>query len=77
MTDSNIKHLALLGKEVSFCFSSYGVAYQTDGQVTSLVLHLHGDHEISVDDDGEFYSFSDSQFPSFLWVEGLVTPAQN
>jgi hypothetical protein len=59
MTDSNIKHLALLGKEVSFCFSSCGVAYQTDGQVTSLVLHLHGDHEISVDDDCEFYSFSE------------------
>ena len=57
MTFSNINALALLGKQVSYSFSLGGTIYETDGQVTSVVLHLHGDHEFSVD-DGDYYAFS-------------------
>ena len=35
-----------------------GTTYQGYGQVTAVVLHLHGDHEFSVD-DGDYYSFSE------------------
>jgi hypothetical protein len=48
----------LLGKQVSYSFCLGGTTYQSYGQVTSVVLHLHGDHEFSVD-DGDYYSFSE------------------
>ena len=48
----------LLGKQVSYSFCLGGTTYQGYGQVTSVVLHLHGDHEFSVD-DGDYYSFSE------------------
>jgi microcystin-dependent protein len=58
MTFSNINALDLLGKQVSYSFSLVGTIYETDGQVTSVVLNLHGDHEFSVD-DGDFFSFDE------------------
>ena len=58
MTDSNIKHLELLGKQVSFvAVSKYGNTF-LEGRVTDIVFNLHGEHQFSVD-DGEFYSFSE------------------
>ncbi|WP_104490249.1 hypothetical protein [Acinetobacter indicus] len=48
----------LLGKQVSYSFCLGETTYQSDGQVTSVVLNLHGDHEFSVD-DGDYYSFSE------------------
>lgn len=48
----------LLGKQVSYSFCLGGTTYQSDGEVTSVVLNLHGDHEFSVD-DGDYYSFSE------------------
>lgn len=48
----------LLGKQVSYSFRLGETIYQSDGEVTSVVLNLHGDHEFSVD-DGDYYSFSE------------------
>ena len=59
MSISNSNLLELLGKNVSFSWlGAEGVVYETDGEVTSVVLNLHGDHEFSVD-DGDYYSFSE------------------
>lgn len=55
-TFENLKDL--LGKQVSYSFSLGGTIYETDGQVTSVVLNLHGDHEFAVD-EGDYYSFSE------------------
>lgn len=48
----------LLGKQVSYSFSLGQTTYESDGQVTSVVLNLHGDHEFAVD-EGDYYSFSE------------------
>lgn len=48
----------LLGKQVSYSFSLGQTTYESDGQVTSVVLNLNGDHEFAVD-DGDYYSFSE------------------
>ncbi|WP_180009752.1 hypothetical protein, partial [Acinetobacter sp. YH16057] len=57
--NQTVEHLKdLLGKQVSYSICLGGTTYQSDGEVTSVVLHLHGDHEFSVD-DGDYYSFSE------------------
>ena len=48
----------LLGKQVSYSFSLGQTTYESDGQITSVVLNLNGDHEFAVD-DGDYYSFSE------------------
>ena len=58
MTFSNINALDLLGKQVSYSFSLGGTIYETDGQVTSVVLSLTSEPEISIN-DGDFYSLSE------------------
>lgn len=66
----------LLGKQVSYSFSLGGTTYQSDGEVTSVVLNLHGDHEFSVD-EGDYYSFSELTEFKILGssdaLEGLIT----
>ena len=58
MTDSNIKHLELLGKQVSFvAVSKYGNTF-LEGRVTNIVFSLNRCPEISLN-DGDFYSFSE------------------
>ena len=46
----------LLGKQVSYSFSLGGTTYQSGGEVTSVVLNLHGDHEFSVDEEITIFS---------------------
>ena len=59
MAVSNTNLLALLGKQVSFSWlGADGVTYQSDGELTSIAFHLHGDHEFAVD-EGDYYSFSE------------------
>lgn len=58
MTDSNIKHLELLGKQVSFvAVSKYGNTF-LEGRVTNIVFSLNGCPQISLN-DADFYSFSE------------------
>lgn len=59
MAVSNTNLLGLLGKQVSYSWlGADGVTYQSDGELTSIVFHLHGDHEFAVD-EGDYYSFSE------------------
>ena len=59
MAVSNTNLLELLGKQVSFSWlGADGVTYQSDGELTSIVFHLHGDHDFAVD-EGDYYSFSE------------------
>ena len=59
MTALDTTVLNLLGKEVSFSYVLKPFTFQTDGTVTSIVFNLHGEHEFSVDDGDDFYSFSE------------------
>lgn len=59
MSISNSNLLELLGKNVSFSWLGVeGVVYETDGELSSIVFNVHGDHEFSVD-DGDYFSFSE------------------
>jgi hypothetical protein len=59
MTAANTKLLELLGKQVSFCWlGADGVTYETDGELTSIVFHLHGASEFTLD-DGDYFSFDE------------------
>ena len=55
-TVEDLKHL--LGKQVSYSFCLGGTTFYSDGEVTSVVLNLNGDHEFAVD-YGDYYSFSE------------------
>ena len=57
MAVSNTNLLDLLGKQVSFSWlGADGSIYESDGQLTSVVIHLHGSPEFAVD-DGEYLTF--------------------
>lgn len=59
MAVSNTNLLEFLGKQVSYSWlGADGVTYQSDGELTSIAFHLHGDHEFAVD-EGDYYSFSE------------------
>lgn len=59
MAVANTNLLGLLGKQVSYSWlGADGVTYQSDGELTSIAFHLHGDHEFAVD-EGDYYSFSE------------------
>ena len=59
MAVANTNLLELLGKQVSFSWlGSDGVTYQSDGELTSIVFHLHGSSDFSVD-DGDYFSFDE------------------
>lgn len=59
MAVANTNLLELLGKQVSFSWlGAYGVTYQSDGELTSIVFHLHGSSEFSVD-DSDYFSFDE------------------
>lgn len=61
MAVANTNLLELLGKQVSFSWlGADGVTYQSDGELTSIVFHLHGSSEFSVD-DGDYFSFDEIQ----------------
>ena len=52
----------LMGEHVSFVknvkISGQFLSDKIEGKLTDIVLHLHGDHEFSVD-DGDYFSFSE------------------
>lgn len=62
MTDSNLKHLELLGKEVSFVvvskYKDNFIHTLHEGKVTNIVFSLDTCPEISIN-DGDFYSFNE------------------
>jgi hypothetical protein len=59
MAVANTNLLELLGKQVSFSWlGADGVTYQSDGELTSIVFHLHGSSDFSVD-DGDYFSFDE------------------
>ena len=59
MAVANTKLLELMGKQVSFSFvGGGGIMYQTDGVLSSIVFHLHGSPEFSLDDeDCNYFAF--------------------
>ena len=61
MAVSNTILLELLGKQVSFSFvGGGGIMYQTDGLLSSIVFHLHGSPEFSLDDeDCNYFAFDE------------------
>lgn len=59
MAVANTNLLELLGKQVSFSWlGAEGVTYQSDGELTSIVFHLHGSSDFSVD-DSDYFSFDE------------------
>ncbi|MEV8218114.1 hypothetical protein AB0P26_11740 [Micrococcus luteus] len=59
MAVANTNLLELLGKQVSFSWlGAEGVTYQSDGELTSIVFHLHGSSEFSVD-NSDYFSFDE------------------
>jgi hypothetical protein len=59
MAVSNTNLLELLGKQVSFSWlGADGVTYNSEGELTSIVFHLHATSEFTVD-DGEYLSFDE------------------
>ena len=57
MTFSNVNALELLGKQVSYSWlGADGVTYQSDGELTTIVFHLHSTSEFAVD-EGDYFSF--------------------
>ena len=59
MAVSNTNLLGLLGKQVSYSWlGADGVTYQSDGELTSIVFHLHGSSDFSVD-DSDYFSFDE------------------
>ena len=58
MAVSNTNLLELLGKQVSFSWlGADGVTYNFEGELTSIVFHLHATSEFAV--DGDYFSFDD------------------
>ena len=59
MAVSNTNLLELLGKQVSFSWlGADGVTYNSEGQLTSVVFHLHATSEFAVD-EGDYFSFDE------------------
>ena len=59
MAVANTNLLELLGKQVSFSWlGADGVTYNSEGELTSIVFHLHATSEFTVD-DGEYLSFDE------------------
>ena len=59
MAVSNTNLLGLLGKQVSYSWlGADGVTYQSDGELTSIVFHLHATSEFAVD-EGDYFSFDE------------------
>jgi hypothetical protein len=59
MAVSNTNLLELLGKQVSFSWlGADGVTYNSVGELTSIVFHLHATSDFTVD-DGEYLSFDE------------------
>ena len=57
MAVSNTNLLELLGKQVSFSWlGADGVTYNSEGELTSIVFHLHATSEFAVD-EGYYFSF--------------------
>ena len=61
MAVSNTNLLELLGKQVSFSWlGADGVTYNFEGELTSIVFHLHATSEFAVD-QGDYFSFDEVQ----------------
>lgn len=61
MAVSNTNLLELLGKQVSFSWlGADGVTYNSEGELTSIVFHLHETSEFAVD-EGDYFSFDEVQ----------------
>lgn len=59
MAVSNTNLLELLGKQVSFSWlGANGVTYNSEGELTSIVFHLHVTSEFAVD-QGNYFSFDE------------------
>ena len=59
MAVSNTNLLELLGKQVSFSWlGADGVTYNSEGELTSVVFHLHATSEFAVD-EGAYFSFDE------------------
>ena len=59
MAVSNTNLLELLGKQVSFSWlGADGVTYNSEGELTSVVFHLHATSEFAVD-EGVYFSFDE------------------
>ena len=59
MAVSNTNLLELLGKQVSFSWlGADGVTYNSEGELTSVVFHLHATSEFAVD-EGDYFSFDE------------------
>lgn len=51
--------ISYMGKQVIFSYKLGETLFENEGMVTSIVLNLNGEHEIALDDGGDFYSFSE------------------
>lgn len=61
MAVSNTNLLELLGKQVSFSWlGADGVTHNFEGELTSIVFHLHVTSEFAVD-KGDYFSFDEVQ----------------
>ena len=59
MAVANTNLLELLGKQVSFSWlGADGVTYNSEGELTSVVFHLHATSEFAVD-EGDYFSFDE------------------
>ena len=59
MAVSNTNLLELLGKQVSFSWlGADGVTHNFEGQLTSIVFHLHATSEFALD-KGDYFSFDE------------------
>ena len=59
MAVSHTNLLELLGKQVSFSWlGADGVTYNSEGELTSIVFHLHATSEFAVD-EGDYFSFDE------------------
>ena len=59
MAVSNTNLLDLLGKQVSFSWlGADGVTYNSEGELTSIVFHLHETSVFAVD-EGDYFSFDE------------------
>ena len=80
MAVSNTNLLELLGKQVSFSWlGAEDVTYNFEGELTSIVFHLHATFEFAVD-QGDYFSFDEiTEFkildsdPVADAFEGLIT----
>lgn len=69
MTESHTTVLSFLGKQISFQTSvssdDKSIFVHRSGKVISVVIDLHGDHQLCVDygnDNAHFFSFTDMKF---------------